>query len=210
MKRPFGRLLGWANRGQRGIATAKAEQDLRAYLECGLAGGFLSPEDLTQAALEYDDAIDPAIAAPIIARVLPELIRAKLASQTHWPSVTDCDRLDQAFAKLTKAGIVARQDFTCCTKCGSAEIGEEMQNEKAMGVEVRGYTFYHQQNTEAAVEGQGLHLAYGATDANVAAALAVAAEIVATLAQHGLVATWDGTTAQKIGVQLDWKRRLVP
>ena len=187
---------------------SQPEKDLRAYLQLGLDAGFLSPEDLAEAALEYDDEIDPAIAAPIISRVLPELIRAKRDAQTHWPAITDCDRLDQAFAKLTQAGIVARQDFTCCTNCGSAEICAEMKDEEETGVVVRGYTFYHQQDTESAVEGFGLCLAYGAIDGTEAAALSVAAEIVATLAQHGLTTTWDGTIIKKIEVSLDWKRRL--
>jgi len=75
-------------------------------------------------------------------------------------------------------------------------------------LKVRGYTFYHMQGTESAVEGYGLYLYYGAVEVGEGPALRVANSIVDALQRHGLKTTWDGTSSTAIKVQLDWKRRL--
>ncbi len=191
------------------------ETDLRAFLERALAGGFDHPEDIAEAALEYDPDIGTDAAAAFVEKLLPELIRAKLAVQVAWPAVTDCDRLDAAFEELTRSGIVGRQNFTCCQNCGFAEIGAEIDVEQARGIFPRGFAFYHQQDTEGAAEGDGshgLHLSFGAMTTDKAlyepAAIAIGREVVATLVRHGLVCEWDETLGKRIAVKLNWKRRL--
>lgn len=75
-------------------------------------------------------------------------------------------------------------------------------------MKVRGYTFYHMQGTESAVEGYGLYLYYGAVEEGEGPALRVANEIVDALERQGLNTEWDGTLSNAIEVQLNWKRRL--
>ena len=86
-------------------------------------------------------------------------------------------------------------------------MGDEIAQAEAAGRLARGYTFYHVQNTESAVEGYGLHLSYGATEPGDAAAETVAGEVVAALAAHGLKPRWNGSVRQCVFVPLDWKRR---
>lgn len=74
------------------------------------------------------------------------------------------------------------------------------------GTRVRGYVFYHMQDTESAVEGGGLYLNYGAIQDGEAAAIGIGKEIAASLRQQGLQVE-DETWAKRIGVRLDWKRR---
>jgi hypothetical protein len=134
-------------------------------------------------------------------------VDAHLAKQENWPPVTDYDRLRVAFERLESAGIVTRQDFTCCGTCGAGAIVGEIEIARAGGRAIRGYTFFHMQDTEAAVEGHGLCLAYGATEEGEVPALAVAREVIETLKAEGLKTQWDGTWHQRISVALDWKRR---
>ena len=61
-----------------------------------------------------------------VERVTAELLAAHRAEQAGWESPTDCDRLDEAFATLNRLGIVARQDFSCCTPCGHKDIWQEI------------------------------------------------------------------------------------
>ena len=63
------------------------------------------------------------------------------------------------------------------------------------------------QGTEAAVEGCGLYLYYGAVEEGEGPALRVANEIVDALQRRGLKTEWDGAWSNAIKVQLDWKRR---
>ncbi len=126
---------------------------------------------------------------------------------TTWPQ-TDCDKLDAAFAELERKGIVARQNLACCTNCGSKDIRDEMELLSRRGQAVRGGTFYHAQDTEAVVEGQGIHLAYCALEEGEDCALEIAREIVATIMRHGLPVMWDGKCETRIFVRMDWKRRI--
>ena len=75
------------------------------------------------------------------------------------------------------------------------------------GRRVRGYAFYHMQDTESAIEGHRLYLNYGAVENGEAAAVGMGQEIAAALKQQGLQVGWDGTWAKRIGLRLDWKRR---
>lgn len=186
----------------------KALEELRGCIRRDVAAGFRGEEEIRTGALDMlADEYDSEELKPYAEQMTREEMESHFREQLTWPKLTDCDRLDAAFADLERAGIVARQDFSCCMTCGSTEIHDEMRATSKRGLHVRGYVFYHAQDTEAAVEGRGIYLGFGAAQAGEAAALEIASEIVATLLKHGLAAEWDGTWENRIGVQLDWKRR---
>jgi hypothetical protein len=173
-----------------------------------VAAGFATAETIVEDVIDtFGDEADSAILRPRAQRFVREVLAAHMLEQAGWPTVTDCDRLDTAFAALEADGIICRQHFSCCGTCGSAEIWDEIAAAQETGRAVRGYVFYHVQDTEAAVEGHGLYLNYGAVEDGEAAALAVARDSVAALEHHGLRTNWNGQWARRIGVALDWKRR---
>jgi len=89
--------------------------DMRRHIQRKTAAGFHAPEDIESSALEvFCDDQKPEVLRPIAERLTREAVAAHLAAQEQWPSVTDCDLLDRAFGELDRAGIVSRQDFTCC------------------------------------------------------------------------------------------------
>jgi hypothetical protein len=142
------------------------------------------------------------------ARVVGErAVTAHLAEQAGWPATTDNDRLDAAFAELDRAGILARQHFSCCGTCGAHEIHDELDQAEKAGQPVRGFTFFHVQDTEHAVAGEALYLSYGAADRDREASVAVGHEVVAVLARHGLTPAWNGKLAHRIALPLIWRRR---
>lgn len=182
--------------------------ELHGYIRRAIAAGFEAPAAVIESAVEYlSDEADPAILRPHAQRLVGEILAAHLAEQATWPMITDCDRLDAAFAALEAGGIVCRQNFSCCGTCGAYEIWDEAAAFEAAGTPVRGYAFYHVQDTDSAVEGYGLYLSYGAAEEGEAAALAIAGEVVAALQQHDLRVDWNGQWSRRLGVSLDWKRR---
>ncbi|WP_127505739.1 DUF6891 domain-containing protein [Actinoplanes solisilvae] len=122
---------------------------------------------------------------------------AHLEKQAGWPERTDSDRLTAAFHSLDAAGIVAREDFSCCQNCGVTEIRDETTDGAS-----RGYVFYHGQDALSAAEGLDIWLAYGGRDAEQ-----IAHEIVEALRAEGLTVQWDGTVGLRIHVTLRWARR---
>lgn len=186
-------------------------KELRDYIVQCVREGFDPPDEIPQRVLDYYelDADDEALAARV-EKLVASALQRHYTAQKSWPEVTDCDRLDRAFWLLEKDGIVARQNFTCCQTCGHYEIEDEVAG-AAKRRKVRGYTFFHTQDTERAAAGEGLFLAYGSTAGSEAATIDVARHIVAAIERAGLKADWDGSTATRIFVKLKWKkRRIVP
>ena len=137
-------------------------QDMRKFIRRMVAAGFRSAADIKTEGVEvFAEGDNRAALRPMSERLTDEAIADQLSAQKEWPAVTDCDLLDRAFGELERAGIVARQNFSCCGNCGSIEILDEMTNAKGAGTKVRGYTFYHMQDTDSAADGYGLLLNYG-------------------------------------------------
>lgn len=191
------------------LALDELSTNLREEITRRVAEGFASEDfivdSITEYALDNDEAdLDEDAVRDLVARLTAESIQEHRRRQSEWVGPTDCDRLDQAFAELEMDGIVARQNFSCCQNCGHAEIGGEIS---AAEGPVDGYTFYHLQDTESAVETGFLYLAYGATDNGGEAVEAVGRRIAAALERAGLTVEWNGSRSQRIGVHVEWRRR---
>lgn len=137
-------------------------------------------------------------------------IHRHLAEQSGWPEVTESDRLTTAFRDLDRAGIVARENFTCCQSCGTSEIGAEA----IAGESPRGYVFYHHQDAEVAAGGGGIYLAYGILHDGTAMpdpadTAAIGAQIVEVLRRHELSVEWNGEAGKRIFVPITWQRRWI-
>lgn len=211
MKSLIGRLFGRGKPAPPPLAEA-SEDDvldaLRHHIQRDVASGFHDEDTiLTHAVDAYEDELEPTALRTAAQRMLREEWASHAAAQVDWPAQTDCDRLDAAFQALEAEGVIARQNFTCCGTCGSAEIWDEIAAVEEAGGPTRGYAFYHVQDTESAVEGYGLYLNYGACEQGEASAVAVGHDIVAQLEAHGLRTEWDGSHQRRIAVSLDWKRR---
>lgn len=182
--------------------------DLFWRMQSDVASGYYCPEEIITNACDYvEDELSREEAEHEARGRLPQLIAAQVENARNWPHLTDCDRLDEAFAALEDAGIVSRQNFTCCGTCGAAEIGDQMAAAEKAGTIVRGYAFFHMQDTDSAVEGDGLYLNYGAVQSGEEAAISVASEVISQLEAHGLATQWSGSWDQRIYVDIDWKRR---
>jgi hypothetical protein len=126
-----------------------------------------------------------------------------------WPTTTDCDRLDGAFAALNARGIIALQNAGYTQSDGYDDI-RESYHEHSDRDAIIGYCFYHGQDLERAVHDEGLYLAFGPMDSKKEEAEGprIGAMIVEELTRAGLAAKWNGTFAQRIFIPaIDWKRR---
>lgn len=190
------------------IHPKTTDEAIQDHINLRIAVGFDPIESIVESTIEMheDDRPEDEL-RPIVEAMAAEALGAHLEVQDKWPEVTDCDRLDRAFAALEARGIVARQNFSCCSTCGVAEIGDEIAEAECRGDRVRGYAFYHAQDADGAVDGGGLYLNYDSIEESEAPALEVGRVIVATLKEHGLETDWDGAWNRRIWVGVDWKRR---
>ena len=182
--------------------------DLKGAIHHFVAGGFMPVTEIVDQAVEYlGDDVSPESIRGLTEQMTRKEIDKHRKDQETWPRVTDCDRLDAAFADLESKGILARQDYSCCGTCGAAEIWEELKEGIEAGKPIRGYTFYHQQDTDLAVDGGGVYLNYGASENDEEDIAAIAQEVITELRRHGLKPEWPGTLDKRIAVPLVWQRR---
>ena len=184
--------------------AAQAERYVREMLQ----DGYLGIEAVIRETVYLmEDGQGSSPLSPAQARALTErLWLERVDEQETWTGPTGPDRLERAFAALEGAGLVARENFTCCRGCGMTEIGAEVDDESA----VRGFVFVHHQGTRAAAEGHGLSLYYGGFDGSEQTTTAVGHEVVAALTSAGLSTQWDGDPGKAIDVTpLEWRKRLV-
>jgi uncharacterized protein DUF6891 len=176
--------------------------DLQAMVEHELVLGFAGDEQIVEDALEsFPDRDEPAVRAALAAA-----LAARTRDERAWPATTDCDRLDQACAALEAEGVVARQNFWCCTSCAIPAITDEMMTEEARGTAVRGYVLFHSGTLENAVSGHSLALQCGGSIADDDTADArIAERVVHALKRVGLDPEWSG--GRIVDVAIDWKRR---
>jgi hypothetical protein len=185
-----------------------------AYIHRAIRAAYESRAAILSTAMEIAEAeaADPAERTTVDAAAISDEIDAAAAAalqdQVTWPSETDSDRLDRAFAALEQSHVIARQDFTCCQSCGHAEIWDEVGDEDDVW---RGYVFFHSQDTDRAIDGGGLYLGYGSATGEQAATTAIGDDVVAALRAVGLSVTWDGSLNSRIRVEpFEWRRRLDP
>lgn len=184
------------------------EAEVREIVTRDVRAGFTTDDEIVDSVVEVlSDDYEASIVLPIAEIEVRRAVDAIIAEQSSWPAVTDVDRLDTAFAALEADGIVARQNFSCCGSCGAGEMRDLMKREEKKGRTIRGYTFFHMQDTERVAEGDGLYLAFGANAKGRPAAEAVARSIVGALESTGLAVEWDGSCSTRVYVKMDWKKR---
>ncbi|MFC5645245.1 DUF6891 domain-containing protein [Kitasatospora cinereorecta] len=193
----------------REVPPLDLDEDERVELEKRvrevLVGGYASRAELAELAEEYLVTKDRRPVSREQAEVLADrLWLERVAEQAAWQGETDPERLTRAFTALQKAGITARENFTCCRSCGQSEIGGEG------GPNARGFVYFHTQCTDSAAAGHGLMLLYGGFDDSSETTAAIGHEVVAALEAAGLRTEWDHDPHRAITVTaLDWRRRLV-
>lgn len=191
--------------GRRRKKPTAGSEEIKSWIEVQVAAGFLSEGEIVETAVDvYSEEFDSV--RPEAERLARRAIEDHLTKQTSWPETTDCDRLDAAFAELEASGIVARQNAPCCQSCALDEVCDEIDGLLESGKSIRGYTFYHEQGTEAAVEGSQLYFSYGAVEEGVDS-VAIGHEVADAMRRHGFAVDWDGDIKHRIAIALDWKRR---
>lgn len=193
---------------------ASVIKEMRTRIENQVAEGFSERDSIIENAMdnavdEYQEYTSDEL-EPKVTELTDAAIAAHHKRQARWKRETDCDRLDQAFAELERQGVVARQNFTCCSTCGHYEIGDEIatfRKKKKKSAPVSGYAFYHMQDTESAVEGGGIYIKYDTLSNDEAQKVAVGEAIVAALTAAGLRPEWDGDPNTGVFVNVTWRKR---
>lgn len=200
-------------RAKTGVTTSPIApiEDMRRFIDREVRAGFLPLDEMPGHvtaifAPEMPDRDVPAMAIEMIAEATATLRTA----QQDWPAVTDYDRLDRAFDRLDSAGIITARH------CVDGDIEDAIEDARdEAGDTPRGFCYFNLDDTDNAIAGHGLYLTHGYVPKPVSAideqaAREIGSEIVAALQDQGLTVEWNGDSepTARIGVMMDWKRRL--
>ena len=182
--------------------------ELREEIRTLVRTGFHSAEDIAE--IVGEELYEPGTHdAQKVAKIVASEFAALRQEQESWPRETDCDRLDQVFAALNRQGVIALQNAGITQSDGYDDVREIYQEARDPSRFI-GYCFYHGQDLESAVLGQGLHLAFGPMqpENEESDGPKIGALIVKELERKGFKVRWDGTFKQRIFVEIDWKKRI--
>ena len=190
------------------IVSAIAE-----WIDITAKSGMVNAADLAQQTRdriddELGDETDAATVSALEERARTA-VAAREADEKTWPAVTMNDRIDRAFEELNRSGIIALQGAGYTMSEGWDEANDIASS---LPSPPRGAVFYHWQDLERAVAGDGLWLAYGAyTDDEIAQdelSLAIGREALEALNRAEVPAIWDGTIDARVFIQpFTWQRR---
>ncbi len=157
----------------------------------------------------------------VLTQAFDQLLDARRAQQEAWSAEIQTTALTSAFADLAEIGVVAREAFTCCGTCASAEIYDERDDSRVW----RGYVYFHSQDAERITEDRQTYVGYGAFlepvySADEWNALSAAEkdeaygrlvtdlmrdEVIPALEGRGIEVEWDGDLGQRILLKgVDW------
>lgn len=103
--------------------------------------------------------------------------------------------LNEAFAKLRKAGMIARQNYLCCQSCGCAGVDRDFNNLSAEKQKSKlGYCFYHRQGNARRKQSHNFHLTFGVFKEGLGDPTAIGQKIVEVLADCGIPVRWNGNS----------------
>jgi len=145
-------------------------REMRELIARDIATGFEAPADIVTSVVDLFASDYPDTPAASLREMAEELvtraIQEHVEAQAKWPAATDCDRLDRAFAELEEKGILCRQNFSDCLSGGHDAMQKEVAGAREQGRDIRGYTFFHAQDTDAVIESGAVFLAFGAVPAS--------------------------------------------
>lgn len=184
------------------------DPDIHHDIDLLVRGGFEPPDRILEILTEemYEPGeldVDEVAAAVNAALAKHEL------DKRSWPAVTDCDRLDAVFERLEEQGLIALQCAGYTQSDGFDDVCE-IYEDHPDHAEILGYCFYHAQDLERALNGDGLYLAFGPMDGSKEATegVQVGERVARELRAAGFEVHWNGTFDQRIFVpRLVWQRR---
>ncbi|WP_417388544.1 DUF6891 domain-containing protein [Gimesia sp.] len=146
----------------------------------------------------------------LVSAAIDERLAAHRAAQKNWPAVTDCDRLDQAFDRMEKRGLITIQNAGN-TQTDGHEIFQVYLEEHPQPETVIGYCFYHNQDLERVVDGLPLYLAFGPVDSKdeETKGVEIGNIVREELERGGLEVEWQGTFNDRLRVPgMVWQKRI--
>lgn len=191
------------------VTRNQDELQFASYLSVEIAHGFKTRQQLKDDALACWPTFNPSS----IVEQVDAAMDSRANDESKWPERTDVDRLVAAFEEIGASGIVALHNPGTSTLEAEASAYRAYDYLRSQGDVRYGYTFYHEEDIDLALDGGPLCLSYACFEGHPglqnmpAIQEIIALHVKEVLTRHGLQVTWSGNTANKIEVHMLWQKR---
>ncbi|MDO5979199.1 DUF6891 domain-containing protein [Flavivirga spongiicola] len=126
----------------------------------------------------------------------------------NWQHPTDFERLVKVFDQLNREKIVSLHMAGHTRQDAEGDCMEIIDELGAIGIEAKGYCYYHSQDLERAIEKERmLFIGYDSTNQNNDIAKEVVERIVDLLQTNGFNVKWNGSLDTRIEItSINWKK----
>jgi len=178
---------------------AQAFRDGAAEIRTAVLGGFVARAGMKRLITNLVDR-DAALRKKLLRQVEIERTAARKRPRPE-PCINE--RIDRAFAALeAEHRIVALQNTGLTQSDAWEDLHAVAASWREGGIKPVGACFYHGQNLESAVAGEGLSLGFGAFGpANHDKSVRVGTTIIDVLRAHGVPTKWDGDPEESIWIE---------
>jgi len=181
----------------------ETEQYILDAIKSQVWSGFYNESDVHQL---IDDIIEKDADEKMLRESVPIEFGKKLIAENSWPEQTACDRLNNAFDAMRAENIAAIQNAGYTMSDGFTEVSEMLHQIGRDGI--RGYCFYHGQDLERAVCGEGLMLAFGDLEDTLNGKIEIGKIVVGVMQENGFKVEWDQDSEKRISTSpFKWQRR---
>jgi len=172
--------------------------------------GFYSLEDIQTSIIEEieDNGFEDEISEDWAYEQIDNVYRELLSESKTWESPTQTERLIAAFDELAQERIIALHYSGYTTEEGEYEVVEVERALRENNEKSEGYCYYHGQDLERAVRGEGLFIAFQKIDnESDAVSKEIAKRVVAVLEKNGFKTEWNGKANSRIFLpSFKWER----
>jgi len=154
-----------------------------------------------------DDILEGDVDEDMLRSLVKKEIAIKQQEEHTWPKITDCDKIDAVFEALNRGGVVALQEAGYTMSDGFEDVSQVLAELDHNSI-ISGYCFYHSQDIERAMAGEGLMLAFGDFANTPEGNTKVGKLICSTLKANGLNYDWNENPKIRINItSITWQRR---
>ena len=186
------------------IDTTK--EDINEIIDVSIKSGFYDKEDIFANVEDY--LYEISFDHDWVRQQIDNAYVDRKKEQSTWPSVTDFDKLVQAFDELNAIGIVALHNAGMTKQDGEGEVIEVYKELLKKGIKTKGFCYYHWQDVERAVYDSHLFIGFGDFNNNEQDALEIGKLVATTIGSKGFKINWDETAKARIEItNIKWQKR---
>ncbi len=176
-------------------------------LEKDVLFGFENGDDLLESISEmfYDESD---FDEEWLKQEIDSRLKKHKADSLKWEKPTDFDRLVKSFDELNKNKIVSLHKAGYTRSDGEDDCSEIIAELKEIGINAKGYCYYHTQDLERAIgEEKMLFIGFDSYNRDDKLAKEIAEEIIAVLTENGFSTKWNGSIDTRIEIlNINWKK----